>query len=32
MTADQRLWTGGTLRRLDGEAVATCPAAAGGTG
>ena len=30
MTADRHLWTGGTLRSLDGEAVATLPGGNGG--
>ena len=32
MTADQRIWTGGTLRTLEGEAVATLPGGNGGHG
>ena len=32
MTDDQRIWTGGTLRNLDGEAVATLPGGNGGHG
>ena len=32
MTDDQHLWTGGTLRDLDGEAVATLPDGNGGHG
>lgn len=32
MTEDQHLWTGGTLRSLDGEAVATLPGGNGGHG
>ena len=32
MTDQQRLWTGGTLRSLDGEAVATLPGGNGGHG
>ena len=32
MTADQQIWTGGTLRSLDGEAVAALPGGNGGHG
>ena len=32
MTADQHLWTGGTLRSLDGKAVAALPGGDGGHG
>ena len=32
MTEDQHLWTGGTLRDLDGEAVAALPGGNGGHG
>lgn len=32
MTADQRLWTGGKLRSLDGKAVAALPGGDGGHG
>lgn len=32
MTADQHLWTGGTLRDLDGKAIARLPGGTGGHG
>ncbi len=32
MTAEQQIWTGGTLRNLEGEAVATLPAGNGAHG
>ena len=32
MTAEQQIWTGGTLRNLEGEAVATLPGGNGGHG
>ena len=32
MTADRQIWTGGTLRNLDGETVATLPGGNGGHG
>ena len=32
MTAEGQIWTGGTLRNLDGEAVATLPGGNGGHG